>query len=142
MDGDAKLQDSLILIIARVDKVVKRELHASTHLYNRAFTLAFISLPHHLLTPPQLPQRCAFPSPPPLTSNMDAYQGLTLLCTVLAISIVFVRCWTIDTAFANDLPWADLRNEFFKTTRASLRQLADCTQVLEDAYTKVSPYLC
>ena len=141
MDGDAELHDSLILIIARMDKVVKRELPASTYLYNRAFTLAFISLPHHLLTPPQLPQRCALPSPSPLTSNMDAYPALALLCTVLAISIAFFRCWTIDIAFANGLPWADLRNEVFKTTRASLRQLANCTQVLEDAYTKVSPYV-
>lgn len=72
---------------------------------------------------------------------MDAYLGITLLCTLLAVSIVFVRCWTIDTAFANGLPWADLRNEVFQTTRASLRQLANCTQVLQDAYTKVSPYV-
>ncbi|CAF9931029.1 MAG: hypothetical protein ALECFALPRED_004781 [Alectoria fallacina] len=69
---------------------------------------------------------------------MDAYLGITLLCTLLAVSIVFVRCWTIDTAFANGLPWADLRNEVFQTTRASLRQLANCTQVLQDAYTKHS----
>lgn len=70
---------------------------------------------------------------------MDAYLEAKLLCVVLAISIFILvaRSWSIDTAFANGLPWADLRNEAFKTTRASLRQLINCTQVLQDAYTKV-----
>ncbi|KAL9134254.1 MAG: hypothetical protein Q9175_004568 [Cornicularia normoerica] len=49
-----------------------------------------------------------------------------------------IRAWSIDTTFANGLPWADLRNEVFKTTRASLRQPTNCTQVLQDAYTKFS----
>lgn len=69
---------------------------------------------------------------------METYMITTLLCAFLATLILFVRCWSIDTAFADGLPWADLRNEVFKTTRASLRQLTNCTQVLQDAYTKVS----
>ena len=72
---------------------------------------------------------------------MDAYLGVNILYAGLAISIsiLVIRSWRINTAFANGLPWADLRNEVFKTTRASLRQLNSCTQVLQDAYTKVGP---
>ena len=70
---------------------------------------------------------------------MDAYLGYLPVCVVLvfAISVLFMYSWSIDTAFADGLPWADLRNEVFKTTRASLRQLFHCKMVLQDAYTKV-----
>lgn len=70
---------------------------------------------------------------------MDVYLGVTLLCGILAICIfmLIIRSLSVDTTFANGLPWADLRDEVFKTTRASLRQLISCTQVLQEAYTKV-----
>ncbi|KAF6232554.1 hypothetical protein HO173_009222 [Letharia columbiana] len=71
---------------------------------------------------------------------MDVYLGVTLLCAILAICIFMLisRSLSVDTTFANGLPWADLRDEVFKTTRASLRQLISCTQVLQEAYTKFS----
>lgn len=70
---------------------------------------------------------------------MDAYLGFLPVCIVLvfAIPTLFMYAWTINTAFADGLPWADLRNEAFKTTRASLRQVFNCKMVLQDAYTKV-----
>ena len=61
----------------------------------------------------------------PITSftifNMDAYLGVNILYAGLAIPIfiLVIRSWRINTAFANGLPWVDLRNEVFKTTRAS-----------------------
>ncbi len=71
---------------------------------------------------------------------MDSFIGAALFGVLLAVLfLLFQRSFNSGSADTHgDLPWADLRDEVFKKTRSSLRQLTGCSQVLLDGYRKVS----
>lgn len=78
---------------------------------------------------------------------MDSFPAAGLCGVLLAVLYLLLQqTLSPGSADAHDgLPWADLRDEVFKTTRSSLRQLTSCSQVLLDGYRKVSPiqsWLC
>ena len=68
------------------------------------------------------------------------------LAGVPIVVVIFLFClnWgysTNSTASTDVLPWAGIRNEIFRITRASIRQLNKSSQTLEDGYAQVSPHL-
>lgn len=65
---------------------------------------------------------------------MDILVGAGLFgFLLLSLFFVYRRSLGINLAVGlGGLPWAHLRDEVFKTSRSSLRQLTSCSQVLQD----------
>ena len=74
---------------------------------------------------------------------MDPLLGLELLLLIsLAYLFPLFHRWISSDTIPATTPWVGLREEVFKTARASFRQVTNSLQTLAEGYTKVSQAEC
>lgn len=66
--------------------------------------------------------------------------GVAGIAVVSTLLLIFVE-WEHSTAPADNLPWAGIRDELFRMTRASMRQLKNSSQTIADGYAQVCRHL-
>lgn len=66
--------------------------------------------------------------------------GVAGIGVVITLLLLFAE-WEHAMASAHNLPWAGIRNELFRLTRASMRQLKNTSQTIADGYAQVNCHL-
>lgn len=74
--------------------------------------------------------------------SLSVFPGASLIGAFIALicTLAFILpLWERNIHFTDELNWAGLRKESFRTVRASFRQLLNSAITLKEGYSKVIP---